>query len=137
MRVKFDFNVSAWLNEVEIDANSIDEAKEELRKMSLLDLVRDAQVKQLDITDLDVEVVDSDYEVEVTKLTFEPSFFEYDTEDEKKALIDKVGKEKLPIKFYLRGVTEQNLEDEIESRLEEMFDVSGTWKFDYKILKQS
>lgn len=51
----FDFSVDAWIDGVEIDADSYDEAVEELRLMTLEKLVDRGHVKDFDVLDIDVE----------------------------------------------------------------------------------
>lgn len=59
----FDFSVDAWIDGVEIDADSYDEAVEELRLMTLEKLVDRGHVKDFDVFDIDVEF-DADEEDE-------------------------------------------------------------------------
>ena len=46
MEFEFDFNISAWISGLKIEAKSLDEAKEILGRMSLSDIISDAEVKQ-------------------------------------------------------------------------------------------
>ena len=52
----FDFSVDAWLQNVEIEADNLDQAKEELFKKSLADLVEEGYVKDFSISEIDYEV---------------------------------------------------------------------------------
>lgn len=54
--VTFDFSLDAWIQNVEIEADDIEEAKEKLNKMSLEDLVEEGYVKDFNIKDLDYSV---------------------------------------------------------------------------------
>jgi len=56
----FDFNLSAWITNLEIEADSYEEAVEKLGRMSAYDIVDEGYVKNTDITDLDYEVADDD-----------------------------------------------------------------------------
>jgi len=51
----FDFSVDAWIRNVEIDADSYDEALEEFRLMSLEKLIDNGQVKDFSVSNVDVE----------------------------------------------------------------------------------
>ena len=51
----FDMNVSIWLKDVEIYANSREEAEEKLNDMRIDDLLEDGIIKDYEITDLDCE----------------------------------------------------------------------------------
>ena len=56
----FDFNLEAWINGLEIEADSEEEAFEKLRTMSFEDIVDQGYCKRHDISDIDVES-DDDY----------------------------------------------------------------------------
>ena len=58
--VTFDFSLFAWIQNVEIEADDIEEAKEKLNKMSLEELVEEGYVKDFNIKDLDYSVEDND-----------------------------------------------------------------------------
>jgi hypothetical protein len=47
--VTFDFSLDAWIQNVEIEADDIEEAKEKLNKMSLEELVEEGYVKDFNI----------------------------------------------------------------------------------------
>ena len=51
---KVDFNISAWIKDLEILADSEEEARRVLANMSLAQIVDQATVKSTDITDLDI-----------------------------------------------------------------------------------
>lgn len=53
---KFDFNVDAWIQEVEIDAENYEEAKEKLLQMSLQELVENGYIKDFGLKQIDYEV---------------------------------------------------------------------------------
>lgn len=58
--VTFDFSLDAWIQNVEVEADDIEEAKEKLNKMSLEDLIEEGYVKDFNIKDLDYSVEDND-----------------------------------------------------------------------------
>lgn len=68
----FDFNLSLWIRNLEIDAESEDAARKVLNEMSVEDILDEGTVKDTDITSLDVETDE------------EPDDYEddYDDEDE-------------------------------------------------------
>lgn len=51
----FDFSLDVWLRNVEVDANSLEEAKEKLHSMSIEDMLDVGYAKDIYINDLDVE----------------------------------------------------------------------------------
>lgn len=55
---KYDFNFSldAWVKSLEIEADSLEEAKEKLNEMSISDIVDEGLVKDFNIKDLDATV---------------------------------------------------------------------------------
>lgn len=55
---EFDFSLDAWIRGLRIDADSEEEAKEKLSKMSVDDIIQEGYVKDFNITDLDVEEQD-------------------------------------------------------------------------------
>lgn len=58
-----DFNLSAWC-QLEIEADSLDEAREKLLSMSMEEIAEIADCKNSDITDLDIEEEpEADYEI--------------------------------------------------------------------------
>lgn len=54
-KFKFDFNMSVWIQDVEISAESYEEAKKEFDNMTVEDLIDEGYIKDFSITDLDVE----------------------------------------------------------------------------------
>lgn len=54
----FDFNLSAWITNLEIDADSYEEAVEKLGRMSAYDIVDEGYVKNIGVSDIDCEVED-------------------------------------------------------------------------------
>ena len=51
----FDFNLSAWIRGLEIEADSEEEAREKLNAMSIDDIVDLGYCSNFDITSVDVE----------------------------------------------------------------------------------
>lgn len=52
-KFSFDFNLSAWVSSLEIEAEDYDSALEQLKAMSLEDIVDQGYVKDSEITDLE------------------------------------------------------------------------------------
>lgn len=133
MIVEFDFNLEMWVRNLQIEANSVEEAKEKLHKMTLEELISEgATVKQMDMTDITTEIKERKVKVQVGNIRLEPSFFEYDTDEEKIALQHEV--ENQVLEFELNLKAGDLIEDEIDSALEEHFEISGTYMYDYKEL---
>ena len=133
MEFEFDFNISAWIRGLKIEAKSLDEAKEILGRMSLSDIISDAEVKQTDITDLDSKETAATYEVAVKNVSIDPAFYEYETEEERREIMNrKFG----DFNFKINLHEGEDLDDQIESELESETDLSGTWTYDKEIIKK-
>ena len=133
MEFEFDFNISAWIRGLKIEAKSLDEAKEILGRMSLSDIISDAEVKQTDITDLDSKETAATYEVAVKNVSLDPAFYEYETEEERKEIINRNFGD---FNFKINLREGDDLDDQIEFELENATDLSGTWTYDKEIIKK-
>ena len=133
MEFEFDFNISAWIRGLKIEAKSLDEAKEILGRMSLSDIISDAEVKQTDITDLDSKETAATYEVVVKNVSIDPAFYEYETEEERREIMNrKFG----DFNFKINLHEGEDLDDQIELELESETDLSGTWFYEKEIIKK-
>lgn len=133
MIVEFDFNLEMWVRNLQIEANSVEEAKEKLHKMTLEELISEgATIKQMDMTDITTEIKERKVKVQVGNISVEPSFFEYDTEAEKEELQRKV--ENQVLEFELNLKSGDLIDDEIDSALEEYFEISGVYRYTYREL---
>ena len=70
MKVKFDLNLSAWLRNIEIEANSYEEAEQEIYKMPLEDLLELCYIDTTHINDLTAEIVEKEYQVKVYDIEY-------------------------------------------------------------------
>ena len=133
MEFEFDFNISAWIRGLKIEAKSLDEAKDILGRMSLSDIISDAEVKQTDITDLDSKETAATYEVAVKNVSIDPAFYEYETEEERREIMNrKFG----DFNFKINLHEGEDLDDQIELELESETDLSGTWFYEKEIIKK-
>lgn len=60
----FDFDLDAWIQDIEIEAEDLEEAKEQLFNMSLSELIENGYVKDFDIRNLDYDVEEYYYDAE-------------------------------------------------------------------------
>lgn len=60
----FDFSVDAWIQGVEIEADDYADALDELRSMSLDELIENGYVKDFDISNIDVDFDTDDFDEE-------------------------------------------------------------------------
>ena len=133
MEFEFDFNVSAWLQGVKIEAASLEEAKELLYRKSLADLVEEGIVRQSDITDIEAREIEATYEVLVTNIRLEPASYEYETEAKR---IEITNRDFGEFNFKIQLSEDEDFDDAIESALEESTDLSGNWIYEIEVLKK-
>ena len=133
MEFEFDFNVSAWMQGVKVEAASLEEAKEILNKMSLADLVEAGIVKQSEITNIDAKELEATYEVLVTDVHLDPAFYEYDTDAERAEILNRNFGD---FNFKIQLSEDEDFDEAIESALEESTELSGRWTYDIEVLKK-
>lgn len=133
MEFEFDFNISAWMQGVKVEAASLEEAKEKLGRMTLAELLEEGTVKQTDITDLDYKETEATYEVLVTDVHLDPAFYEYDTEAERAEIVNRNFGD---FNFKVQLSEDEDFDDAIESALEESTELSGTWTYKLEVLKK-
>lgn len=101
MKIKFDFMLNLWLQEVEIEGNSEEECLDNLRRMTAEEILEYAVIKDSDLSDVDGEIVEQTYEVQIDNIKYDIS-----TED----IIYELEKD---------GIEDPSLDD-IESKLVEL-----------------
>lgn len=68
---KLDFNLSAWFQEVEIEAESKKEAMNKLMNMSVEEMFENGGVvKDCECSDIDVDIIAADYKVKVYNIVY-------------------------------------------------------------------
>ena len=67
----FDFSVDAWIRALDIEAESLDEAKDKLSSMTLEDIVDKGHVKSFDITNVDIEYEDIEEEEDLYEVFYD------------------------------------------------------------------
>ena len=72
MKVKFDFNLQAWIQGIEIEADSIEEAENKLYRMTVEELIEAGYIHTSDLSDVESEIVEQDYKVKVYNIEFDP-----------------------------------------------------------------
>lgn len=63
-RFTFNFDLDAWVRGVEIEANSYEEALDELTSMDFDDIISEGYVKSFDINNVDYDLEDDEEEFE-------------------------------------------------------------------------
>ncbi len=72
MKVKFNFNLEAWIQDVEIEADSMEEAENKLYRMTVEELIEAGYIHTSDLDDVEGEIVEQDYKVKVYNIEFDP-----------------------------------------------------------------
>ena len=75
MKVVVDFNLSAWITGVEIDATSYEDAKRQLAEMTFNEIVELGYAKEFSVSDIDGQVVEKQVKVKIYDI-------EYDIEED-------------------------------------------------------
>lgn len=70
MKVRFDFNLSAWIKGIEIEADSIEEAEERLYSLDVANMIEMGYVDESDISDIDHNVLEKNYDIRVYNIKY-------------------------------------------------------------------
>lgn len=82
MKVKFDFNLDAWIQNLEIEADSVEQAKEKLMSMSLEDMIEaGAYMKDFNVESVDTEITEAVYTVKVVSVDYAVESYDVDEFD--------------------------------------------------------
>ena len=141
MKVKFDFLLEAWMQGVEIEADSYEEALRKLYAMDVEDLISEGYIKESDIKQeegvitektVKVRAYDIDYDVEPEDVDENEEL----TEDELDAKIAEV-KESLPSELTFEFDIEPD--EDIEDRIADEITLETDWlvnNFKYVIVEE-
>lgn len=82
MKVKFDFNLNAWIQGLEIEADSVEQAQEKLLSMSLEDMIdAGAYIKDSAVDSVDAEITEATYTVKVVSVDYAIESYDVDEFD--------------------------------------------------------
>ena len=141
MKVKFDFVLEAWMQGVEIEAGSYEEALRKLYAMDVEDLISEGYIKESDIKQeegvitektVKARAYDIDYDVEPEDVDENEEL----TEDELDAKIAEV-KESLPSELTFEFDIEPD--EDIEDRIADEITLETDWlvnNFKYVIVEE-
>lgn len=73
MKMKFDFTMTVWLQDVEIEGDSEEECLEILRRQSAERILEQAVIRDSDIDNVDGEIIEQDYEIQVKNIEYDLS----------------------------------------------------------------
>lgn len=130
-KFRLDFNLQAWIQGVEIDANSMEEAENKLYRMTIDELLEEGYIHTSDLSDVDIEVVEQDYKVRVYNIVFDPEdILEY-------GLDRDLPDEDTVLEFEFKDVRVEKEYEELEMYISDtIFDTYGLDpdRFDFDIL---
>ena len=82
MRVKFNFNLEAWIEGVEIEADSEEEAKEKLYRMNAQELIEAGYVNTSDVNDVEGEVIEKTLRVRAFDIEYDIEEDDYEDKED-------------------------------------------------------
>ena len=82
MRVKFNFNLEAWIEGVEIEADSEEEAKEKLYRMNAQELIEAGYVNTSDVDDVESEVIEKTLRVRAFDIEYDIEEDDYEDKED-------------------------------------------------------
>ena len=111
-KYKLDFLLEAWVRNLEIEADSEEDAINKLHRMDIEEIIKKGYVDESDSKNIDVEVISKSYEVEVTINKWSDTYLdrEYEVEVVKydslpktvKLILEDIGKSVLRERFIFR-----------------------------------
>ena len=82
MKVVVDFNLSAWITGVEIDATSYEDAKQKLAEMTFDEIVELGYAKEFSVSDIDGQVVEKQVKVKVYDIEYDVEEDDYESPED-------------------------------------------------------
>lgn len=135
MKFVVDLNVNAWLKAIEIEAKNEDEAKEMLKKMSLEEMLETGYERDIELSDIDINLESYDIHVKVDNITYdinEEDLRDNNVESEEELNLPKT----MELKLYdLESEEDDDIEDAIKSEIEFMTDFIVD-EFTYEIIEK-
>lgn len=82
MKVRFNFNLEAWIDGVEIEANSEEEARDKLYQMTFRELVEEGYDRNFTTSDVEGEVIEKTLKVRVFNIDYDIEEDDYEDKEE-------------------------------------------------------
>jgi hypothetical protein len=123
MKVKFDFNVDAWIVGVEVEGRSYENALENLYQMTLGELLEEGSVRDFTLGDIGSTITEKTLKVKVYDIEYNIEEDNYESPEEYTQIINS-----LPTDLVL----ELNVEPEDD--LEELIADEITYKTDWLVM---
>lgn len=82
MKVRFNFNLEAWIDGVEIEANSEEEARDKLYQMTFRELVEEGYDRNFKTSEVEGEVIEKTLKVRVFNIEYDIEEDDYEDKEE-------------------------------------------------------
>lgn len=93
MKFRFNFNLEVWVDGVEIEAKSEEEAIEQLYKMSVREYFEEGYDRESDISDVESEVIEKSMKVKAYDIEYDIEEDDYENPEEYIELINSLPSE--------------------------------------------
>ena len=143
MKVRFDFNVEAWIRGVEVEGYDYDDAENNLYRMTLEERLDEGYVQSFYITDCDGAIVEQEYTVKCSNIKYDISPSDIMDLEEYKTLTDEEIDRKideviqtLPTELTVEVYGNPRDEDGFEYEISDALSDKTDWcilDFDYEI----
>jgi len=82
MKVRFNFNLEAWIDGVEIEANSEEEAREKLYQMTFRELVEEGYDRNFTTSEVEGEIIEKTLKVRAFNIEYDIEEDDYEDKEE-------------------------------------------------------
>ena len=93
MKFRFNFNLEVWMDGIEIEAKSEEEAIEQLYKMSVREYFEEGYDRESDISDVESEVIEKSMKVKAYDIEYDIEEDDYENPEEYIELINSLPSE--------------------------------------------
>lgn len=93
MKFRFNFNLEVWVDGIEIEAKSEEEAIEQLYKMTVKEYLEEGYDRESDISDIDSEVIEKSIKVKAYDIEYDIEEDDYEDKEEYIELINSLPSE--------------------------------------------
>lgn len=117
MKVLFDFNLSAWIKGVEIEADSYEDALVELHSMTFEELVEAGYEKDFKLDDIDGSIIERTVKVKVYDIEYDVEYGEADDYESPEAYIQFINSLPSSLTLTLTVEPDDDIEDLIADEI--------------------
>lgn len=117
MKVLFDFNLSAWIKGVEIEATSYEDALAELHSMTFEELVEAGYSKDFRLNDIDGSIIERTVKVKVYDIEYDVEYGETSDYESPEAYIQFINSLPSSLTLTLTVEPDDDVEDLIADEI--------------------